>query len=273
MGVDDSRMKCWRLPWAGLLVLALWWLAGCAARSPAWVEDRSLRAPASQSKPARRAVQKRPRFHRVRKGDTLYGIAFRHGLRFQDLARWNGIRKPYVIHPGQRLRLHPPPRKARPVKSSPSPARRATVRTQRPKTAVNTTRQGGAGKVEARGSSPRWQWPVKGRLLSGFKAGDPARQGINIAVAAGTPVRAAAAGRVVYSGSALRGYGELVIVKHDETWLTAYGHNSRRRVKEGQAVQAGQVIAISGDTEAPRPMLHFEIRRNGKPVDPLRLLP
>ena len=119
----------------------------------------------------------------------------------------------------------------------------------------------------------KWRWPVDGQLLSRFEAGQPTKQGIDIAGSGGAPVRAAGDGTVVYSGSGLVGYGELIIIKHDEQWLSAYGHNRNRLVNEGAVVKAGQQIAELGRTGASRDMLHFEIRYNGKPVDPLRYLP
>ena len=122
-------------------------------------------------------------------------------------------------------------------------------------------------------SSVAWRWPADGALLSRFEAGQPTRQGIDIGGNAGAAVRAAGAGTVVYSGSGLVGYGELIIIKHDEHWLSAYGHNRNRLVSEGATVQAGQQIAELGRTGASRDMLHFEIRYNGKPVDPLKYLP
>ena len=118
-----------------------------------------------------------------------------------------------------------------------------------------------------------WRWPTDGQILNRYSAGDPTRQGIDIVGKGGQPVRAAADGVVVYSGSGLVGYGELVIVKHDEQWLSAYGHNRTRLVNEGARVKAGEQIAEMGSTGAAREMLHFEIRYNGKPVDPLQYLP
>ncbi len=261
----------------------VWWLAGCAAKSPAWVEDRGLHAASKRSQVSKtsknRRIARRPAHYTVRKGDTLYSIAFRYGLRFQDLARWNGIGKPYVIHPGQKLRLYPLPRQrqaSRPLRAQkPASGNKATQTGKRPPTGYREPAVKPAKPVKSGTARPvkGWHWPVRGRLLSTFKASDPARQGINIAVEAGTPVRAAAAGKVVYSGNGLRGYGELVIIKHNDQWLTAYGHNRKRKVKEGQQVKAGQVIAEAGNSEAPRSMLHFEIRKNGKPVNPLKYLP
>src|SRR5690606_14072323 len=125
----------------------------------------------------------------------------------------------------------------------------------------------------ATGGAVVWRWPTEGQLLTTFSAGDPTRQGIDIVGNAGQPVVAAADGEVVYSGSGLVGYGELIIIKHSDTWLSAYGHNRKRLVAEGQRVKAGQQIAEMGRSGASRDMLHFEIRRNGRPTDPLALLP
>ena len=122
-------------------------------------------------------------------------------------------------------------------------------------------------------SNIAWRWPADGSVIETFASGDPTRQGIDIAGKGGQPVRAAADGVVVYSGSGLVGYGELVIVKHNDQWLSAYGHNRARQVNEGQVVKAGQQIAEMGRSGASRDMLHFEIRYNGKPVDPQQYLP
>ena len=119
----------------------------------------------------------------------------------------------------------------------------------------------------------KWRWPADGELISRYVAGEPTKQGVGIAGSSGAPVRAAGDGVVVYSGSGLVGYGELVIIKHNDEWLSAYGHNRTRLVNEGQLVKAGQQIAEMGRSGAPRDMLHFEVRYNGKPVDPLQYLP
>lgn len=198
----------------------------------------------------------------VQRGQNLYRIATDNGITLRDLASWNGIPAPYTIYPGQRLRLYPgggkataPPPRRTAVKPRASPARPAAPRPAPPVAPF------------------AWQWPASGALLARFVAGEPTRQGIDIAGTAGDPVRAAADGVVVYSGSGLVGYGELVIVKHNDQWLTAYGHNRARLVNEGSVVKAGQQIAELGRTGAARDMLHFEIRYNGKPVDPLAYLP
>lgn len=206
----------------------------------------------------------------VQRGDTLYRIATSNGISALDLAMWNGIGAPYTIYPGQRLRLYPggatasaPPRRA--SGSAGSTAQRPPVQpTQAPPQP--------AAPPPAR-SPFRWQWPTDGQVIGGYVANDPTKQGLDIAGTGGQPVRAAAEGVVVYSGSGLVGYGELIIVKHDEQWLSAYGHNRTRRVNEGERVSAGQQIGEMGRTGAARDMLHFEIRYNGKPVDPMSYLP
>lgn len=267
----------------------------------------------------------------VAPGDTLYSIAFAHGLDFKALAADNGIAPPYTIHPGQVLKLAAPaaPQVAGggqsagttavvqpaqptepvfgPVTTRPTPASNASVAVgaasgtpeaapetmvepqptpaspvanaasaeappaAQPVVAATTTPPPGATR-EAAGIT--WRWPASGDLISGFQAGSGGDgAGIDIAGKSGDPVRAAASGTVVYSGNGLIGYGELIIIKHNDTYLSAYGHNSKRLVKEGQHVDAGQEIALMGASGAPRVELHFEIRKNGKPVDPMGFLP
>lgn len=212
----------------------------------------------------------------VRRGDTLYGIAFRAGVDFRELARWNRIAPPYTIYPGQRLELRPNARSSG-VASSPPVVRTPSAPAPLPATPRPPAQRPPPSPPPAAPPLARapvaWRWPTQGAVVSGFVAGDNTRQGIDIAGTAGQAIIAAAAGTVVYSGSGLVGYGELVIVKHSEEWLSAYGHNRRRLVAEGERVSAGQMIAEMGRTGASRDMLHFEIRRNGKPVDPLPLLP
>ncbi len=202
----------------------------------------------------------------VQRGDTLYRIAMENGLVMRDLAAWNGISAPYTIYPGQRLVLYPKSGAAVASQSNrPAPAQSATT--------VKSTPAPAAAAAAPLSSGVAWRWPVEGALLSRFVAGEPTKQGVDIAGTAGAPVRAAGDGVVVYSGSGLVGYGELVIIKHNEQWLSAYGHNRSRMVNEGASVKAGQQIAELGRTGAARDMLHFEIRYNGKPVDPLQYLP
>lgn len=222
----------------------------------------------------------------VVRGDTLYGIAFRHGLDYRDIAAWNGIRAPYTIYPGQSIRLTPHGRRvaaapaptSRPAPVSAPPASRppasAPARPAPPADSPPPARPTTPAPAPPAATGPvRWQWPAQGQIVGRYVAGDPTKQGIDIAGNGGQPVNAAADGVVVYSGAGLVGYGELIIVKHTDEWLSAYGHNRRRLVEEGQQVRAGQQIAEMGRTGASRDMLHFEIRRNGKPVDPLQHLP
>jgi lipoprotein NlpD len=198
----------------------------------------------------------------VQRGDTLFRIATANGISTLDLAMWNDIAPPYVIHPGQRLRLYP--------KGAKPPASAST----KPVTPPAGTTQPRPAPVVSRPASPvAWRWPADGSIVGRYAAGDATRQGVDIGGSSGAPVRAAGDGVVVYSGSGLVGYGELVIIKHNDAWLSAYGHNRTRLVNEGQVVKAGQQIAEMGRTGAARDMLHFEIRHNGKPVDPLEYLP
>lgn len=201
----------------------------------------------------------------VQRGDTLYRIATENGIAMRDLAAWNGIGAPFTIYPGQQLALYPKSGTAAAGTASGS-ATRAPAASKPP---AATTAPGAAPLA----SGIAWRWPVDGALLGRYVAGEPTKQGIDIGGAAGSAVRAAGDGTVVYSGSGLVGYGELVIIKHSEQWLSAYGHNRSRLVNEGAKVKAGQQIAELGRTGASRDMLHFEIRYNGKPVDPLLYLP
>ena len=206
----------------------------------------------------------------VRRGDNLYRIAFSNGITVHDLAAWNGIPVPYTIYPGQRLRLYPQSAGSR---ATPAPARGTpAVASRRPAGAA--TRPAAAVRAAPPvASGIAWRWPADGDLISRYVAGEPTRQGVDIAGKGGAPVRAAGDGVVVYSGSGLVGYGELIIIKHNDAWLSAYGHNRRRQVNEGQLVKAGEQIAEMGRSGAARDMLHFEVRYNGKPVDPLQYLP
>lgn len=227
-----------------------------------------IREPSATIKPS---VPKYGKTVVVQRGDTLYRVATNNGIRAADLAAWNGIPAPFTIQPGQRLRLYPgsagssgggtvAPRPGTPPRPPTTTGPRPPVAAKPPPAAPVA-------------SGIHWRWPAEGQLIGRYVAGEPTKQGIDIAGSSGAAVKAAGDGVVVYSGSGLVGYGELIIIKHNEQWLSAYGHNRNRLVNEGQIVKAGQQIAEMGRSGAPREMLHFEVRYNGKPVDPLLYLP
>ena len=245
-------------------------LAGCTASWRAPVEARGDRPPAKTTTRAAKApgpVVPRPLIrsgeYRVQRGDTLYAIAWQSGVDHRAIARWNGLRPPYRIYAGQTLRLKPP-KSTRKLPPPQSVAKKTP--TQKP---VQERRS----KPKADRRNLRWSWPVKGKVVARFKPADPLRSGIKIAGSSGKQIRSAESGKVVYSGSGLIGYGRLIIVKHNDKFLSAYGHNRKILVAEGEQVTKGQKIAEMGTSNSGDPVLHFEIRRDGKPVDPLRLLP
>nr|WP_284060392.1 peptidoglycan DD-metalloendopeptidase family protein [Pseudomonas sp. NW5] len=210
--------------------------------------------------------------HRVQRGETLYSIAKRYGWDWQTLAAQNGIAPPYTLRVGQVLRLGQGTR----VASTPAPRSAAAStpsRVSTPATRITPLASAPASVKPAAGSPTGWAWPASGTVIESFSASSSLNKGIDIAGEAGQPVLASLAGSVVYAGSGLRGYGELIIIKHSDTYVSAYGHNRRLLVKEGQRVTAGQQIAEMGSTDTDRVKLHFEIRRQGKPVDPLQYLP
>ena len=199
-----------------------------------------------------------PSHHRVRAGETLYSISLRYGLDYHDVARWNRIGRDYLIHPGQRLRLDPPP-----GGRSTAPAVGAAPRA--PPTRASST--------DPAHRAPAWQWPVQGGSVAGTVAQPSGGLGLRIDGTLNQPVFAAADGKVVYTGSGLRGYGQLIIINHVRGWLSAYGHNAVVLVREGDEVRAGQAIASMGQGPGQQPMLYFEIRLDGQPLDPLAQLP
>ncbi|MGC5702322.1 peptidoglycan DD-metalloendopeptidase family protein [Pseudomonas sp. NFXW11] len=230
----------------------------------------------------------------VRRGDTLFSIAFRYGWDYKALAARNNIAEPYTIHPGQTIRFDgrtgaAPAAVVTSTQSSASSSSKTTVirrpagPTQPPAAPPAATSTASAGKpapapvpapVPPAGPAPTgWNWPSNGVLIGKFSSNGSLNKGIDIAGDLGQPVLAASDGTVVYAGSGLRGYGELVIIKHNETYVSAYGHNRKLLVREGQQVKVGQTIAEMGSTGTDRVKLHFEIRRQGKPVDPLQFLP
>lgn len=286
-------------------------LVGCAThhqRAP--VEDRSNRSgngSGSASAPARvlpgAENAGKPGYYTVKPNDTLIRVSLDTGQNWRDLAAWNNLDNPNLIEVGQVLRVVPPDATAsaaangasstKPiaspniqarvidpkapasaaasgVKPGASAASGATTAASQAASAAESPKDP-AAKDPREADEPNWQWPANGPVLGGFEEGK--RKGLVIGGKAGDAVLASADGRVVYAGSGLRGYGNLVIIKHNAEYLTAYAHNQTLLVKEDQAVRKGQKIAEMGSTDAERVQLHFEIRKQGKPVDPARQLP
>ena len=226
-------------------------------------------------------------YHYVKRGETLYSISFQYGQDYRDVAYWNSIKPPYTIYPHQRLRVYDLPEGATPPSLPPITSLSDSEKRHSNSEPVPATRQitkRDSSQVIKKHSPPspvslqangklKWVWPARGKLIRTFSKNDNTRKGLDISNRRGSTVRAAAAGNVVYSGSGLVRYGNLIIIKHNDSFLSAYAHNRKLLVKEGQTVKAGQVIAEMGDSGSERVMLHFEIRYNGNPVDPLRYLP
>ena len=259
--------------------------------------------------PAMKAVPRdkdgRPQVYTVQKGDTLYSIAFNYGLDYREIAELNGIQNHGIIQVGKELRLpsaststvvktmvESKPLEV-PVKSQPKVAKlpyteQAVAQIEKMQEDLQKSEPVMVAKVQAKpeirpeakidgiadddGSSLEWSMPTSGTLISEFSE-SASRKGIDIAGKLGQAIVASSAGKVVYSGNGLRGYGKLIIIKHNKTYLSAYAHNDQLLVKEGQNVNRGQKIAEMGNTDTDQVSLHFEIRRFGKPVDPAKYLP
>lgn len=293
--------------WIGVSGILLVLLAGCMTSRPAPVTDRlppQTKASPVKPKPAPRvtqgADQPRPAFYTVKAGDTLYSIALEFGLDYRELAAWNNV-EPARIRVGQSLRLTPPggvvasplrtpgaveakplgteagavagakgePRGVRVPYSDQTYAQMSGAKPDPSTTKSATQPESKPFPPDADGVD--WIWPVTGKIVSPFN--DASNKGIGIAGKMGQPVVAAGPGRVIFSGTGIRGLGKLIVIKHNEKFLSVYAHNRELLVKEGQTVTRGQKIAEMGDTDADQVKLHFEIRRLGKPVDPLGLLP
>jgi lipoprotein NlpD len=219
----------------------------------------------------------------VQKGDSLYSIAWRYKRDYRELGAINGIKPPYVIHEGQVIKLanyeDEIPSKSgytgqtivrqRSATAVRAPSKKATTKKKsyRSRQATNENRESYSS------STVKWQWPANGKVIQGFSSSSVGKKGIQISGNSGDTVKAAASGHVVYSGNSLVGYGNLVIVKHNDQYLTAYAHNRRVLVNEGDTVTQGQTIAEMGSSGTDRNKLHFEIRKNGKPVNPASYLP
>lgn len=211
------------------------------------------------------------RYYRVKEGDTMYGISRHVGRAFRQIAKWNRISPPYPIYVGQTIQLFPPPeprRSARISKTRKTKIAALPIRPSRPRISDRKSEKFGViQKTLKKKLKVFWKWPLKGVIAKNYS--QTGRKGVDIAGKFGESVRAAADGRVVYCGQGLIGYGNLIIVKHNEHFLSAYGNNRRLLVHEGEFVKLGQRIAEVGLDTENRPMLHFEIREDGKPVDPI----
>jgi lipoprotein NlpD len=274
-------------------------LAGCGSKvlNRAPVEDRGTSTPktAPVMDPRTPVVKQppgfenagKPGYYTVKPGDTLLRIALEAGHSHKDIARWNALENVDRIEVGQVLRVVPPvagEASAKPVATpavtaTPLPAASSAPAASAPSKAASAPSAPASGPATtappataATGEDDvAWVWPGKGPILNGFD--ESKNKGVDIGGSAGDPVIAAADGKVVYAGSGLRGYGNLIILKHNNTYLTAYAHNQTLLVKEDQSVKKGQKIAEMGSSDADRVKLHFEVRRQGKPVDPIKYLP
>lgn len=281
------------LKWLALGLLLV--VSACVSQRPAPVVDRSGRSAATTAAPAvapPTAREAKDGVYIAQQGDTLANIALAFGVDPRDLARWNNIPESSAVRSGQTLRVIPPadvataspitgsgqaevrplPAPGAGAPAAPTPLPPATPPPSAVPPAVTPP------VILSPPESPRapsaslpWQWPTAGKVIETFD--DPRNKGIDIAGTEGAPVQAAADGEVVYVGSAVRGYGNLVIVRHSDEFITAYAHNRKVLVAEKQSVKRGQAIAELGRSDADRPKLHFEIRHQGKPVDPLKYLP
>ncbi|HCY17189.1 MAG: peptidase [Curvibacter sp. GWA2_64_110] len=274
----------------GLVAGASLLVAGCGSTSlnRAPVEDRRSAASRTVMDPNTQAVKQppgfenagKPGYYTVKPGDTLIRVGLETGQNWKDIRRWNNLDNPNQIEVGQVLRVVPPTSSApatqtavvtRPIASSTANASSVPP----PGQAASAAKPEAATQPEAAANGEdqmAWNWPVNGgSVLAGFD--EVKNKGLDLSGTAGDPVFAAADGRVVYAGAGLRGYGNLIILKHNNTYLTAYAHNQALLVKEDQSVRKGQKIAEMGNSDADRVKLHFEVRRQGKPVDPAKYLP
>lgn len=261
-----------------VILIACISLSACSVNTGVHISDRD--------QPPGRRIQS----HQVVKGETLFSIAWRYGLDYKELARFNRIPAPYTIYPGQNINLAvarspavtvssrptavsktPPPMATRPGGSTSSTPQKPTATPARSENKTPAVTKPVTPTLIA--GAPRWQWPAGGAVIARFQGSTGLNKGLDIAGNLGEPVLAAASGQVVYAGTGLRGYGKLLIVKHNDTFLSAYAHNDTLFVKEGDTVNAGQKIAGMGASGTDRVKLHFEIRREGTPVDPMIYLP
>ena len=272
-------------------VFLLWWLplcliinaCGSSVHAPVIAPNEKQRPEKSASIPVPDKNQKSPKgtippAYTVKQGDTLYSIAWNYGYDYRDVAAWNRIRPPYTIFPGQRINLLPVTTRQSSNATAlvPGPIETNKHKDEAHKENAGDARNQPANKEVIKQTpvatgSLKWAWPTLGKVI---KTDTPiSKNGIDISGTLGQDITAAANGEVVYSGSGLLGYGRLIIIKHNDTYLSAYAHNNELLVKEGDRVAIGQTIARMGQTSNGRTILHFEIRKSGQPVDPMIYLP
>ncbi len=254
--------------WGLAALMTAFVLSGCSNKGRlAPFDDHSIGAARSSNRVLPGAENAgKPGYYTVKPGDTLIRIGMDNGQSGRDIARWNKIDNPNLIEAGQVLRVVPPATEAPLVRQ---PATSGTASSSMPASSAPAAPVASAAPAAAE-EAISFQWPARGNLISGFD--ESKNKGLDIGGKAGDPVLAAADGRVVYAGAGLRGYGNLIILKHNNTYLTAYAHNQTLLVKEDQVIKRGQKIAEMGNSDADQVKLHFEIRRQGKPVDPAKYL-
>ena len=253
-------------------------LSGCSSKGRlAPVDERAIGGARSSARVSTATdSSSKPGYYTVKPGDTLIRIGMDSGQSWRDIMRWNKLDNANLIEPGQVLRVMPPTPEASAVRTAASPASPAAspsnpaASAPTPAASASTPSATVPAAPSATEDAISFQWPVRGNLIAGFD--ESKNKGLDIAGKLGDPVSAAADGRVVYAGAGLRGYGNLIILKHNNTYLTAYAHNQTLLVKEDQIIKRGQKIAEMGNSDADQVKLHFEIRRQGKPVDPAKYL-
>ncbi len=265
MASNISKIKMHLLnPIVILIIIGI--LYGCSMGAPAPVSD------------ARHNSVIVPEFHKVNQGETLFSIAWRYGLDYKKLSKINKVDSSYKIFPGQRLALYSVKESAPHAaqngnKSAKNPIKNSNAIEPKGRSEKPTINSNMSSNTTIVPSSIKWQWPAAGKIIAQFQGEIGKNKGIDLSAKLGESVLAAASGQVVYAGSGLSGYGNLLIIKHNEIFLSAYAHNNDLFVKEGDFVKAGQKIADTGSSGTDRVKLHFEIRSEGKPVDPLKYLP
>lgn len=258
-------------------------LAACGSTGYVPIQDLAINTSTGTASVVLGYKPKVPAVYKVKAGDTLFAIAWRYGWDYKKLAKLNNIPSPYTIYVGQKIAFNAA------TASQLAPTVKSTVKQTTTQTVAKSTRSQPATVSKPKTTTSKivsptvkpykgpsnvsWQWPIQGRLVETFNSRSETSKGVDIAAKPGTSVNAAATGQVVYAGNGIQGYGNLLIIKHNDTYLSAYAYNNRLLVKEGDLVKRGQLIAHSGKGPQLDGRLHFEIRKDGKPVNPQSYLP